>query len=497
MEAVAVINRIMIKKTYLAYFILSFITSFLYAQTTKKEDLSYKKRVLESTEVDFLASYYSQQGNNASVTGGIGTEELTDIAPTIIISMPLNPDDVLTIDVGISTYSSASSSNLDPFDASGASVAGDDDGDMILSPESVQGSPWVASSGPSKQDTWVSISSAYSHSSDDRNTITGFHASFATEWDYISFGFGGQLTKRFNDKNTELGISAQVYLDKWLPEYPTELDTYYEVDGDIDTGFFKGLPIYNQSVVLISKDGNPNTNWNVDHFSLIQNKSRNSYAASISLSQIINKRAQFSIMLDLVQQQGWLANPMQRVYFKDKANYYVGNASSIPNYTSKTNTDVFQLADDIERLPSSRFKIPLGARFNYYINETFVLRSYYRFYTDNWGVSSNTAYVELPIKFLNKFTLYPSVRYYTQTQADYFAPFETHQSSQKYYTSDYDLSEFSASQYGLGLNYTDIFTKAHLWKFGLKSLDIKYNYYERNTGLKAHLYSFGCKFVMD
>ena len=489
------------KNINLSFFFLLFAIYTIQAQEKQDTDETYKKRVLESTEVDFLASYYTQDGDNASVTGGIGTEELTDFAPSIIISMPLNADDVLTIDVGISTYTSASSSNLDPFDSSGASAGGDDDDDddeddTILSPENVQGSPWVASSGPSIQDTWVSVSGAYSHSSDDRNTITGVHASFATEWDYISFGFGGQLTKLFNDKNTELGISAQVYLDKWLPEYPTELDSYLEAGEDLNGGFFNGLPIYNQSQVEIPKDGNENTNWTPD-FSRIQNKARNSYSASLNFSQIINKRAQFSITLDIVQQQGYLANPMQRVYFKDKANYYVGVASSIPNYTSKTNTDVFQLADDIERLPSSRFKIPVGARFNYYINETFVFRSYFRYYTDNWGVSSNTAYFELPIKFLSKFTVYPSFRYYTQTAADYFGAYETHQSTQDYYTSDYDLSEFTTTQYGIGLNYTDIFTKAHIWKFGLKSLDFKYNMYERNTGLKANLFSFGCKFVMD
>ena len=90
-------------------------------------DTTYKKRVLENVEIDILSSYYSQEGNNAAVTGGIGTEKLTDITPTITISIPLNDDDVLTIDAGISAYTSASSSNLDPFDNSGASAGGDDD----------------------------------------------------------------------------------------------------------------------------------------------------------------------------------------------------------------------------------------------------------------------------------------------------------------------------------------------------------------------------------
>ena len=61
--------------------------------------ISYKKRVLESVEVDLLASYYSQDGDNAAVTGGIGTEELTDLASSIVVSIPLNDDAILKISV--------------------------------------------------------------------------------------------------------------------------------------------------------------------------------------------------------------------------------------------------------------------------------------------------------------------------------------------------------------------------------------------------------------
>jgi len=86
------------------------------AQQASDSIQTYKKRVLETTEVDFLASYYTQDGNNAAVSGGIGTEKLTDVTPTIVVSIPLNDDDVLTIDGGVSAYTSASSSNINPFD---------------------------------------------------------------------------------------------------------------------------------------------------------------------------------------------------------------------------------------------------------------------------------------------------------------------------------------------------------------------------------------------
>ena len=454
----------------------------------------YKKRVLESTEVDFLMSYYSQDGDNASVTGGIGNEELTDITPTIVVSYPLNDDDVLTVDFGISSYTSASSSNLDPWDSTGASNNDDDDDDEN-GEGSVEGSPWVASSGASGKDTWVGLSANYSHSSDDRNFIWSGHVSFSTEYDYTSIGFGGALTKLFNAKNTEVSIAAQAYLDTWNPMYPTELDSYIEADGDLNSGFFQGVTIWTQDGTPIHPVGN--NMWNPENFELMTDKGRNSYSASFSVSQILSKNAQASLFFDIVQQKGWLANPMQRVYFEDKDNYYIGNPESIPIYTSKENTDVFHLADDIERLPDTRFKTPIGFRFNYFINEIVTLRTYYRYYFDDWGINSHTASIEIPIKIGGKFTLYPSYRYYNQTAANYFAPYNEHLSTEEFYTSDYDLSKFDANQYGLGISYTDIFTKAKVWKFGLKNIDLKYHQYDRSNGLNAWIISGAIKFVMQ
>ncbi|MDV7187004.1 DUF3570 domain-containing protein [Lutibacter sp. TH_r2] len=488
------------KKILILFTVLFTFVGF--SQTKQEENKTYKKRVLENTEVDFISSYYSQDGDNAAVTGGIGTEELTDIASSLTVSIPLNDDDVLTIDATISAYSSASSSNLDPFDSSGASAGGGDDEDDIDGDDEDDnynsnggGSPWVESSGASQSDAWVNLTANYSHSSDDRNTIVGGNVSVSKEYDYTSFGFGGSFTKLFNEKNTEIGVKANVYFDSWQPVFPTELDSYIEAGQNLNNGFFNGIDILNQNGDVIDK--NNSAAWSPLNTTLIDDESRNTYSLSLSFSQILSKKAQFSIFADIIQQNGWLANPMQRVYFSDRDNYYVGNASSIPNYTSKENTDVFQLADDIERLPDTRFKIPVGARFNYYLNEVVSLRTYYRYYYDDWGVSSHTASVEVPIKLSDKFTIYPSYRYYNQTAADYFAPYEQLVSTDEFYTSDYDLSEFNSNQYSLGISYTDIFTKRRIWKLGLKSIDLKYSNYERNTGLTSSIFSLGFKFVMD
>ena len=433
--------------TLLILLIVIMSSGSIIAQDSTK---TYKKRVLENTEVDFLASYYSQDGNNAAVSGGIGTEELTDAAPTIVISIPMNADDVLTIDAGISAYSSASSSNIDPFDKSNTPA-----------------DPFVASSGASSSDLWGNVTGTYSHSSDDRNSIWTGDLSVSTEYDYFSIGVGGSYTRLFNEKNTELTVNGNVYLDTWKLIYPYELRPFAE------GGQGANDRLFNAYTITGNQDYSP-------QFTELDKKGRNSYSLGLNFSQILSKKLQGSLATDIVLQEGLLSTPFQRVYFGDVEDSFIQN---------------FQLADDIEHLPSSRFKIALGGRLNYYINEIFVLRSYYRYYTDDWGIQSHTASLEIPIKISQKFTLYPNYRYYNQTAADYFAAYEEHSSDEEFYTSDYDLSEYNANQYGFGVNYTDIFTNFHIGGFGLKSIDLKYNHYERNTGLSADIIAGGFNFT--
>ena len=435
------------------YIALSFLLCLVGVFSAFAQDSTqvYKKRVLETTEIDFLTSFYSQDGDSAAVSGGLGTEELTDVTPTFVISIPLNADDILTIDAGISAYTSASSSNVDPFDAR-------------ENPD-----PYRASTGASSGDTWMSVNGTYSHSSDDRNKVWSATISIANEYDYTSTGIGGSRTWLFNKKNTELSWSGNIYIDTWNTIYPSELRPFSE--GPVSTGGS-----------LFGFDITGNTNYN-PNFKPFDKKGRNSYSTGLSFSQILSKNMQGVIMLDLVQQSGLLSTPFQRVYFADVDDAYIGN---------------FLLADDVERLPDNRFKTAIGGRLNYYINEHFILRNYYRFYTDNWGITSQTYSIEIPIKLgLGRFTVYPSYRFYNQTASDHFASYNKHLSSSEFYTSDNDLSEYNANQFGFGINYTDVFTKFHLGKFALKSVDLKYSYYERNTGLSATLISAGVKFVVD
>ena len=435
-------------KIFLFSFFIISLTCYAQEQNSPQQ---YKKRVLESTEIDFLTSFYSQEGDNAAVSGGIGTEKLSDITAALVISVPLNDDDVLTIDAGISAYTSASSSNIDPFD--GPNPA----------------DPFVASSGASRSDSWINLTGIYSHSSDNRNSIWSAKVSLSREFDYRSLGFGGSYTKLFYQKNTELSVHGNIYLDTWREIYPIELRPFVTGEDGVNN------PLFTENTIT------GNTNYNPD-FTELDNLGRNSYSFGFGFSQILSKRLQGSLALDFVIQEGLLSTPFQRVYFKDITDSFIEN---------------FHLADDVERLPDARFKIATGGRLNYYINEIFVIRTFYRYYTDDWGIESHTASIELPIKISNRFAIYPSYRYYNQTSADYFTPYNQHLSTDVYYTSDYDLSEYNANQLGFGVNYTDIFTKFHIAWFGLKSIDLKFIRYHRNSSFKSRIITAGFKFVIE
>jgi hypothetical protein len=213
--------------------------------------------------------------------------------------------------------------------------------------------------------------------------------------------------------------------------------------------------IYNNGQI-VGTSGKPTT----------PSKSRDTYTASFSFSQVINARLQASVALDMVYQSGYLGLPFHRVYFN----------------TGK---------DTIESLPSQRFKFPIGFRLNYYLGDRIVLRAYYRFYADNWGLISHTANLEIPVKITPFFSLSPFYRYYVQSAVRYFAPFEAHSSQEQYFTSNYALAAFSSHSFGMGVRVAP--PKGILLK-SLAAMELRYSHYTQTTDLAADMLSLNLKF---
>jgi hypothetical protein len=373
------------------------------------DSLTQPLRKLDETEVNFLFSYYTQDGNNSPVTGGIGTEQLTDISPKVIINVPLNEKTRLNIDAGLDSYSSASTDNIDRYVSSASS-----------------------------KDTRVHANAGVTRTHKEKGITYSLRGGGSNEYDYTSLQIGGSFAKTSKNGNRELGISAQAFFDNWELIYPEELRG-------------KGQ--------------------------LVSTSKRRSYNLALTYSQVITRRLQLSITGEMVYQEGLLSTPFHRVYVAGET-----------------------LAR-VELLPAGRLKIPIGIRMNYYLSDKLLVRGYYRYYQDDWGVVAHTVNIELPVKINRFFSVYPFYRYHTQTAADYFKAYGEHTATEAYYTSDYDLSELDSHQYGAGMRISPAAGIA-AWKrpfkpgtILLKGIELRYSHYTRSTGLGADIVSVGFTFT--
>ena len=385
----------------------------LFLNVSKAQTDSTKYRKLKIDEVNFVTSYYHQNGQNSAVTGGIGDERLDDSGNSIDLQLSKfdkkNNKHIFGIELGVDVYSSASSDKIDPNTISSASS-----GDVRVSP-----------------------SASYLFENTKHNYSLGGGLSFSNEFDYTSVGANVLYSKASKDKNTEFSAKASVFLDTWKVILPVEL-----------------------------RPASPN-------FQYKQGDSapRNSYNLALGLTQVINQRLQMSVLTDIGYQKGLLGTAYQRVYFKDNGD----NAYS-------------------EKLPDNRFKLPIGVRANYFLGDRFILRGFYRYYTDSWKLTAHTAELEVPYKITPFMSIAPFYRFNSQSGVEYFKPKKEHMLSDKesYYTSDYDLSKFTSHLFGLNFRMTSV-----NGIFGIKqlnTLEMRYSYYSRSTDLTSHLITLALKF---
>jgi len=333
------------------------------------DTLSEKKK-LDPIKVNFLASYYEQDGIHSPVTGGIGDEELTDYVGKIAVYIPITQKVSITMMGGIDSYTSASTDNIN------------NEHDLLTTETSA-----------SYKDKRKYGDLGFQLTSKSKRTIATANVGFSREWDVESINFKSSITRLSKNKNSSFKLSAMYYKDDWEMIYPFEL----------------------RPTVVEPLD-------NVKQL----------FGVAANIAQVINKKFKASITIEPIFQSGLLSTPFHRVYFTDTTH-------------------------DIERLPTTRFKLPIGIHASHYLNDWSILRFYYRFYTDDFGINAHTINLEVPIKVKSIFVLSPYYRFHKQTESWYFEPFAMHDFNNDFFTSDYDLSNFTAHKIGLGIKYSPVF----------------------------------------
>jgi hypothetical protein len=400
------------------------------APAAKDSPVAYIQKPLHLDEINLVSSYYTQDGNHSAVTGGVGNEHVTDLSSGVDLKF-------ITKDNDGYKYTLTAGLGLDHHTAAS--------------------SAYVNKSGASKTGgTRVYPSLSYSEENKS-GTIKGIGLYYSAEYNYHSFAVDANYSRKVGNGG-ELSTKVSAYFDRVKLIYPSELiptTTVQTGSGPITITTASGRT----SLVGGSYGGSSSSN-------SIPTSPRYTYTGSFSYAQIINKELQISFLLDLVAQNGYLSLPFHRVYFAD-------------------------LTDHVESLPDLRFKLPIGFRLNYFMGDNIILRSYYRYYTDDWGIQAHTASLEVPIKITPFFSVSPFYRFYTQTASTYFAPINVHTAKDKYYTSNYAYSAFSSNYFGVGIRSAP---PGGIWKSALSSLEIRYGHYSQTTDLNSNIISFNFQF---
>ncbi len=414
------------KKICLTVIGLYFWLLSAFSQSYNVDTSSYKNQKLKLDEVNLVSGYFNQNGDHSAVTGGIGTQKLNDVSNVIELQFVKENENknkyTWNFEVGFDHHTAASQAYIN---TSGASR------------------PYGNRFYPSVN--WQV---------EKANGVNfGLGTSISSEVNYHSFGLDFSVGKTSKNKNTDINFKGQAYFDKVVLIEPSE---------------FVPKPVESTPSTYTTASGNVISYGEGEHAKVhIPRTPRNTYAGTLTFSQIVNKNFQFAVIAESVGQNGYLGLPFHRVYFTDGS-------------------------EKIENLPSTRFKLPLGLRMNYFLGDKLILRSYYRYYTDDWGIKAHTASLEVPYKVSPFVSVSPFYRYYVQTASKYFAPYEQHSPNDTYYTSNYNMSAFTSQYYGINIRITPEKGVLNIPFFNM--VDLRYGHYTQTTGLTANNIGINLRF---
>lgn len=245
----------------------------------------------------------------------------------------------------------------------------------------------------------------------------------SNEHDYQSLGLNGTLSRYLNQKNTQLNTGLAFSFDTVNPEggVPFELSRQpVPTTAGFDQAF------------AATRNGSSDTKTLIDLL--------------FGVTQVINRRWVMQFNYSLSQADGYLTDPYKIL--------------SVINDTEGDNYGANALASDgasiylHERRPDARTKHALFWQSKYMLKSGNVIDTSYRYMTDDWGIDSHT--FELKYRWeLNDAYIEPHLRYYLQSQADFYhryllqSDYSNNQLKQEFASADYRLGDLTGTTVGL------------------------------------------------
>ena len=226
------------------------------------------------------------------------------------------------------------------------------------------------------------------------------------------------------DERSELAIGARYYLESGsiggTVGYSEENDyraTYVSFSGQQTIN--EGMTTVSIGVSHSADDIFPT---DAELFNRVRNEDKRSTSAVISISQIINRVSTFQLATSLTEQSGFLSDPYK---FRDVR-------------------------------PDSKTQLALSGSYRYFLTEQdAAFHADYRFYHDDFGISSHTLGLAWHQNLGNDWQVIPNIRYYSQSAADFYTNIDDFlKPLTEYQSSDYRLSSYGAFSGGFSIATT-------------------------------------------
>jgi hypothetical protein len=217
----------------------------------------------------------------------------------------------------------------------------------------------------------------------------GLAGGISAENDYFAWNGGLEGERSFNEKNTTLSTGAGFSLDTIEPS-----------EGGTD-----GRPVHEE---------------------------KQSYSVFAGIAQVIGRASLVQSTLSYEHARGFLSDPYKKVLLTI-------DEGGVPTPTPVPDSR-----------PDTRHRLAWLTRFRHHFSAIDgTLHADYRFYADDWNVTSHMLEAAWHQSLWHTIRLVPSLRYYSQSQADFYAPYFDFEPADGYASADYRLSPYGALSWRL------------------------------------------------
>lgn len=352
---------------------------------------------------------------------GEADDRVQDISLNILALRNFVDDKVLSLGLGVDTLTGAtpigaiSSSGPQTFTSpSGAAVATRPANEIPLDDTFL--------------DTRVAVSANWQQPLGRLYTV-GAGLSASDEYDYLHLGANFKLSRDFNQRNTTVSLGLAVSSDELDPVggAPVPLSPMLDV-GDV-------------------------SNRTVD-------QSKDVVDVVLGVSQVVNRNLVLQLNYSFSNSDGYLNDPYKIVSLVDPLTGDPVPRIPTPGTEGPSHEYLF------ESRPDERTKHSFFGQAKYYMSGR-VLDASYRYMTDDWDIDSHTVDVRYRWPLGNSSYLEPHLRFYTQTEADFYRTSLANGSPLPVNASaDYRLGNFDAIT--LGIKYGRKMDSGNEWNARLE-----------------------------